>query len=246
MDFPVKYCFKIFEKKWYIVKSMTRIFMFFVFSAFFIPFLFSESLLEQGEKLIMENKPIEAKALLEAALAENPTNEKVYINLAFVYEQLGDHTKSMNTLEEGLKYSSDKKHIAYCNRGNNFYSIEKYTFAEELYTKAIAQKNNYPDPYLNRANARLGLNNHSGALADYQYFLVLYPNSPKRPEIEKMIALLSGELEQIEKDRLAEEQRKKELENLLKALENSSTKTENLSEGSESIDIQYEEEDILD
>ena len=50
--------------------------------------------LQQGEQLFLDNKPREALPHLEKALYENPQNEKIYLYLGIVYEQIGDMEKS--------------------------------------------------------------------------------------------------------------------------------------------------------
>ncbi|MQY77216.1 MAG: hypothetical protein GH155_06250, partial [Spirochaeta sp.] len=50
--------------------------------------LTASSMLDEGEKLFLENKPQEAEVILQEALQENPRNEKIYLYLGIIYEQL--------------------------------------------------------------------------------------------------------------------------------------------------------------
>ena len=112
-----------------------------------------------------------------------------------------------------------------------------------MYTKSIAQKDRFAEPYLNRANARLNLNNSQGALNDYVIYLKLKPQSSQRNEVEKMIELLRGflgERDRKERDRLAKE--KALMDDVLNALKNASEDAQNLSTGSEEILVEKEEE----
>jgi tetratricopeptide (TPR) repeat protein len=219
-------------------------------TVFFVIFLFiavssySLNSFEQGEALFLENKPEEAMLYLENALAKEPSNEKIYYYLGYIYEQLDQHQKAINILQRGLDVAVFYKDQFYFNIGLNFKELGENVLAEEMYTNAIGENSLYPEPYLCRANSRIELKNYEGALSDYERFLVLKPNTFQRAEIEKMIALLKNMIDEAE--RLAEEQRLRDealINDVLDSLKNASEDSENISEGTDII-LEGDDEDI--
>ena len=209
--------------------------------------LFASSALQEGERLFLENKPQEARPFLEEALNENPTNEKIYLYLGTIYEQINDPQRAIQIMKRALTISTKYKDLFYYNLGNNFFRQEEYTLSEEMYNKAIGVNSNLADAYLNRANSRLKLQNLSPARDDYVQYLRLAPDSSQREQIEKLIALLGSIAEETELKRLEELARQKALLNeVLNSLNNASEDTRNLSAGSEEIEEEYEEIDIAD
>jgi tetratricopeptide (TPR) repeat protein len=209
--------------------------------------LLSLSALQQGEKLFLENRPQEAQPLLEQALYENPDNERLYLYLGVVYEQLGNLDKSIQVMRRGLSVAKGVKDLLYFNLGNDLFRQKEYTLAEQMYSNALEANGTLDDGYLNRANSRLQLERFADARADYIEYLRLAPATPQREAIEKLIALLGGMLD--EQARLKQEElaRQKALLNeVLNSLQNASEDTRNLSAGSEDIQEQYDEVDIQD
>jgi tetratricopeptide (TPR) repeat protein len=203
--------------------------------------------LQQGEKFFLENKPQAALPLLEQALYENPDNERIYLYLGAVYEQLNNPDKSIQVLRRGLNVASSLKDLMYFNLGNNLFRQKEYTLAEQMYSNALETNRTFEDVYLNRANARLELASYAAARDDYIEYLRLAPNNPQREPIERLIALLGGLLD--EQQRLKDEELAKQkalLNEVLNSLKNASEDTRNLSAGSENIQEQYDEIDIQD
>ncbi len=209
--------------------------------------LTASSMLGEGEKLFLENKPREAEVILKEALLENPENEKIYLYLGIIYEQLGDLQKAIRILKRGLNVAKEYKHLFYLNLGNNLFGQEEYSLAEEMFAEAVNIDGKLESAYLNRANSRLKLEKMEGALADYIFYLRIAPNSPQREEIEKLIALLKGFLSEEESRNQEEIQRQKDLlKQVLNSLQNASEDTRNLSADSEQIEEEYDEIDIED
>jgi tetratricopeptide (TPR) repeat protein len=210
-------------------------------------FVLNLTALQQGEKLFLENKPQAALPLLEQALYEDPGNERLYLYLGVVYEQLNNPDKSIQVLRRGLNVASGLKDMLYFNLGNNLFRQKEYTVAEQMYSNALEANRTFEDAYLNRANARLQLGSYSAAREDYIEYLRLAPNNPQREPIERLIALLAGLLD--EQERLKQEELAKQkalLNEVLNSLKNASEDTRNLSAGSENIQEQYDEVDIQD
>jgi tetratricopeptide (TPR) repeat protein len=201
--------------------------------------------LQQGEQLFLENKPKEALPYLEKALYENPQEEKIYLYLGVVYEQIGDTEKSIQTLKRGLNVSQEYKDLIYYNLGNNYFRRQEFTVAEQMYSNALQVNGSLEVAYLNRANSRLELEEYPEARQDYIDYLRLDPDTSQRGNIEKIIALLGQAIEEAEHERLAELERQKALlDEVLDTLKNASEDTRNLSAGSEEIQEEYEEIDI--
>jgi tetratricopeptide (TPR) repeat protein len=202
---------------------------------------------EEGEKLYAANEPLKARALLEEALKQEPGNPKVYAYLAIVYEQLGDPDRAIAILRRGLPVAGDLKATFYFDMGNNYARRGEQAMAEKMYGEALALNEAYAKAWLNRAGARVDLESYEGAIADYTMYLRLEPQSRKRPEVEKMIELLSAWLskkESAERDRLARERAL--MEQVLEALRNASEDAQNLSTRSDRILEEKEEEIDID
>jgi tetratricopeptide (TPR) repeat protein len=209
--------------------------------------LLNLSALQDGEKLFLQNRPQEALPLLEQALYENPDNERLYLYLGIVYEQLASIDKSIQVMRRGLSVARGVKDLLYFNLGNNLFRQKEYTMAEQMYSNALEVNRTLEDAYLNRANARLELESYASAREDYIEYLRLAPATPQREAIEKLIALLGGVLGEQERLKQEDLARQKALLNeVLNSLQNASEDTRNLSAGSEDIQEQYEEVDIED
>ena len=178
----------------------------------------------------MQNKPQDARPLLESALNDDPSNEKIYLYLGIIYQQLGDPQKAIDILKRGLGIAAAYKDLFYYNMGNDFFSRKEFAFAEGMYTSAIDSNKNFSESYLNRANTRLQLQNYDGALGDYSLFLQLSPQDPQRPNIEKIMALLRKAQDDKESARQAELARQQALmKDVLNSLNNAGDSTKNLS-----------------
>jgi tetratricopeptide (TPR) repeat protein len=242
----------------------------------FVFSVFSVSYLEQGEELFLQNKPQEAKALFEKALAEEPQNEKIYLYLGIVYEQLEQNEEAISIMEKGLEYSSNYRPLFYFNMGNNYLVRKQHEEAAAMYTNAIEENEDYARAYLNRANVQVTIGDYEAAIADYRLFLSLEPGTSQKQQIEKMIDTLTQLLEE-ERRRIAEEKRRKEeeeqrkleeerrrkeeeerlakeraarqkalLDSVLQSLDSASTETTNLSAESEDVENFEDDLDIED
>ena len=212
-----------------------------------VALLLNLSALQDGEKLFLQNRPKEAQPLLEQALYENPDDERLYLYLGIVYQQLGNPDKAIQVMRRGLAVAKGVKDLLYFNIGNNLFGQKEYTMAEQMYTNALESNRTLAAAYLNRANARLDLQNYPAARDDYVEYLRLDPATPQREPIEKLIALLGGLLD--EQARLKQEELARQqalLNEVLNSLQNASEDTRNLSAGSETIEEQYDEVDIED
>ena len=212
------------------------------------------SLLDQGEQLFLEDRLEEALPVLEKAVLQNPGNERVYLYLGTIYEQLGQFGRAVTILQKGTLVADDYLDLIYFNIGNNLIKQDKLVLADEMYTRAAAANPRLPAVYLNRANNRVQLEEYASAVDDYSLYLTLQPATDQRENIEKIIALLSAGIEtervRIREDearRAAEEARQKALlSNVLNSLQNAADGTKNISVETEGIEEVQEESDIVD
>ncbi len=189
---------------------MMRKAFFFLFLLFAQNALWAETLFEKGEELFLANKPQEAVTYLEAALGELPGNEKIYLYLGIVYEQLGRRDEAITVMQKGLDYAKDLRHIFYFNIANNLYAKGDTALAEDMYSRSLQEKSGYSSAYLNRANARVSQKKYQSALSDYTVFLSLEPANPQADAIKRMVGLLRGIIAEQERAKLEEERRQAE------------------------------------
>lgn len=186
--------------------------------------------LEKAEAAFAANRPGEARPLLEGALAEDSANERLYLYLGIVYQQLGDPAKAIATFKRGLAVPGSRKDLLYYNIGNNLFGRGEYAAAEEMYSSALAIDARLPEASLNRANARLALKGYEGAVADYTLFLQLRPQDPQAPRIEEVIRLIRLALDDEARRRADEQARQAALMNeVMNALNSAGGGTTNLS-----------------
>ncbi|MBN2440293.1 MAG: hypothetical protein JXJ04_03080, partial [Spirochaetales bacterium] len=206
--------------------------------------------LDDAKALLNEKKPEEALILLEKALAEDPTNEEVYLNLGFTYDLLKKPAKSLEIVNQGLVYAGKLKYLFYFNMGNTLFTLGKNKESVDMFTKSIEINSRFAEAYLNRANGTLklsyGIDNINDKMKSYEIiikdcetYLVLKPSAPQRAKVEELIAKLRGKIR--DKDK-----REQDLQNLLDILNSTTDSTKDITAGAEDIDVDYEDEDILD
>ncbi|MDR1279130.1 MAG: tetratricopeptide repeat protein [Treponema sp.] len=211
---------------------------------FFLVFSgFSQSNFVRGEELFMQNKPREALVFLELAAAEDPAHVMAFHYLGRVYEQLGRLDEAIATYRKILpRAGAETARIAF-NLGNAYFMKGNAAFAEEFYTQAMAEKPVFAPAYLNRANARIKAGSLKDAVADYEQYLVLEPRSPKRPEIERLVAFIREEFAAEERRKLLAEEaaraeaerRRRLLEEVSASLQSAADDSQGLSAGTEGV-----------
>ncbi len=199
-----------------------RCLSFLVFWFFILPAVWAQngSFYDQGLAEFLNNNPGEAAAFFETSIAQGNTAADVYLYLGYSYEQMELFDQGISTLEKGLPYSRDKRHIFYFNMGNLYLHKGDLAAASDKFTLAIGSRSNYALAYLNRANTRLSGGEFDAALSDYQSFLNLEPNHAAVHDVRKMIGAVQSEI-------VAEETRKIE-EKRLAALEEERRRQEQL------------------
>ncbi|MDR2209876.1 MAG: tetratricopeptide repeat protein [Spirochaetaceae bacterium] len=159
-----------------------------------------------GEELFVRNKPSEALPYLEKAFVADQTNVNAALYLAMCYEQLDRLDEAITVYRRILPAGGPESARIAFNLGNVYYRKGSAGFAEQFYTQAIRSDPVYAPAYLNRANTRVKTGALRDALPDYQRYLHLEPESPKRPQIEKLVALIQEEFAAEEIRRLMAEE----------------------------------------
>jgi len=197
----------------------------------------------KAEDTFLRNKPQEAIPMLEAVLAEDPANIKAAMYLGIAYQQMKRWDDAIALYKKLLnRAGADVAQVAY-NLGNVYFAKGSAAFAEEYYTLAIQKNESYSSAYLNRANSRIKTGNLKAAVQDYTTYLSLEPSSPKRPQIERLVALIQAQFaaeEQKKQEaeaaaRAEEERRKRLLEEVSASLQAASEETKGLQAASEQV-----------
>lgn len=120
----------------------------------------------------------EAKADFLDAIRLDSTDYIKYQNLANLYADTEEYSKSNLLYKKALNFTEEKAEIF--NRiGLNFYSMEIFENATDNFSKAIHENSKNATYYDNRASARKALMDYSGAIEDYTTSLSLYPDDPQ-------------------------------------------------------------------
>ena len=225
-----------------------------VFFACLLPAFGEENLVAKGEKLFLNNRLEEALPVLETAVIQDPSNERVYIYLGTIYEYFEEYEKAVFILQKGVRVSEEFLDLIYYNIANNLFKQNKYSLADEMYTRTIGTNPFYSAAYLNRANTRVKSGEFPGAVEDYTVYLNMAPETPQRDNIERIISLLNSAIEaefariQEEDNRKAAEEARQQalLNDVLSSLQKAVDETKNLSAETEGIEEVREESDIVD
>jgi Tfp pilus assembly protein PilF len=226
---------------------------FFVVSLLLLSVLGFGQNFSRGEELLMQNNPAQAVVFLESAIAEDPAHLLAHLYLGIVYEQLGRTNEAIIIYRRVLPRAGDLSANIANNLGNVYFQSGNTEEAERYFTQAVAFDAVYSRAYLGRANARIKAGNLQDAIADYERYLALEPNSSQRTSIERLIGLIRTEAaseemrrimaEEVER-RLAEE-REKILESVSASLQAAADLSKGISSGAEDVE-HYEGEFELD
>ena len=207
-------------------------------------FGFGQANFTKGEALFMENKPQEAAAYLENAVAEDPAHVQAYLYLGIVYEQLGRADEAIAAYRKILDRAGNLSAAVAANLGNVYFKKGDAAAAERCYTQALEADPGYASACLGRANARLKAGSLRAAIADYELYLSLEPRSPKRPQIERLVAFVHSELAADERRKLLaeetaraeEERRRRLLDEVSASLQSAAGASQGLSSGAENLE----------
>ncbi|MDR1073591.1 MAG: tetratricopeptide repeat protein [Treponema sp.] len=163
---------------------------------------------KRGELLFLQNKPEEALAYLEAAVAAPDASLQAHLYLGMAYQQLNRPDDAVAIYTKILPDAGDNVALVAYSLGNVYYGKGDFATAETCYTQAIGEDGSFASAYLNRANARLQTGEVDLAVADYTYYLVLDFDSSQRSQIEAVLAAIqkAGDEAAAEERRKAEEE----------------------------------------
>jgi tetratricopeptide (TPR) repeat protein len=205
---------------------------------------FGQANFNEGETLFMQNKPREALAFLENAVADDPSHAQAYLYLGIAYEQLGRTGEAIAAYRKILDRAGDLNVHVVNNLGNVYFKEGDMVDAEQCYSQAIETDPAYASAYLGRANARVKAGSLRAALDDYELYLILEPASRQRSNIERMLSFIRSEfaaeerrkLAVEEKARLEAEQRRRVLDEVTSSLQSAAGASQGLSSGAEQVE----------
>ncbi len=177
-----------------------------IFSLFFAAAL-SNAQQREGVRLYEQGMAAESIAFLEADIESGDALPVEYNYLGLAYYQTGNFAKSVEAFRKGLAIPGTNKKRIYFNMGNSYFLMGDFENALNSYSMASVADPNYGEPVLNKANAELKLDRLKDAQDDYRRYLALCPDTPQRPEIEKILALIDEEMvSRAESERVAQEE----------------------------------------
>ncbi|GHV74880.1 hypothetical protein AGMMS49940_21820 [Spirochaetia bacterium] len=205
--------------------------------------LYGQSSFTQGEELFLHNKPQEALAYLESAVAEDPGNVRAFLYLGVSYQQLTRLDEAIVVYRRALPMAGQDTALVAFNLGNLYYAKNNIAQAEEFYTQALAANPDYAPAYLNRANARLSRQALREAVTDYEAYLSREPGAAQKGKIQQLLFSIRADFATAERDRIlaearaaAEAERKRQiLEEASASLQSAADETRGLSSGSEDV-----------
>lgn len=189
----------------YMTRKYKR-FLTIIFSLFFAATL-PNAQQREGVRLYEQGMAAESIAFLEADIESGDALPAEYNYLGLAYYQTGNFAKSVEAFRKGLAIPGTNKKRLYFNMGNSYFLMGDFENALDSYSMASVADPNYGEPVLNKANAELKLDRLKDAQDDYRRYLALCPDTPQRPEIEKILALIDEEMaSRAESERVAQEE----------------------------------------
>jgi tetratricopeptide (TPR) repeat protein len=198
----------------------------------------------RGQDLFMQNKPAEAVVYLENAITEDPGRVQAFLYLGIAYEQLHKTDEAIAVYRQVLGRAGDLTATVAFNLGNAYFRKGLVSDAEVMYTRALAADIVYASAYLGRANTRVRRGALHEAIADYEHYLLLNPNSPQRPTIERLTNYIRAEAAEAERRRLVAEEvarleaarRQALLDEVNASLQGAAGASQGLSTGAEDVE----------
>ena len=223
------------------VKAVFGSFLPLLLFVFCVQGLSSQAAFTRGEELFMQNKPQEALKYLEEAVSEDPAHVQASLYLGIVYLQLNRADDAIAAYQKILpRAGAETARIAY-NLGNAYFSKGDSALARRYYTEAITSNPSHSSAYLNRANTQVKSGELENALADYEVYLSLEPGSPKRGQVERLMAFIREEFTQTEQRRfMAEEAARAEADRRKKLLLEVSESLQYVAEDSRGLSADFE------
>ena len=175
---------------------------------------------ESGLDAYREGRDSEARLSLEQALVENPGNDGACLYLGILYQKGNQMEKAEQIMLRGIGLSGESYYELLFNLANLYYNLERFEEAEVRYNSLAASLNPFrTKALLNRANMAVTTQDYQQAIDDYLNYLMEEPETSRRDNIEKMVALLKQYLQEEEDKLLAEEERRRQEEEVQRLAE---------------------------
>ncbi len=206
-------------------------------------FLFAQASFVKGEEFFLQNKPDEALPYLQQAVLEDSAHVQAALYLGIAYQQLNRFDEAIAAYRRILPRAGNQTALVAFNLGNVYFSRGNAAFAEQYYSQAINADPVYASAYLNRANTKIKNGMLQDSIPDYEQYLSLEPNSPKKGQIESLIAFIKNEAAAEEARRIAAEaearaeaeRRQRLLNEVSASLQAAAENAQGLSSGAESV-----------
>ena len=171
--------------------------------------VFSQTSFDQGEAFFVQNQPQEALEFLEAAVFEDPDHVQAFLYLGIVNQQLGRIDDAIIVYQSILPRilaagGTETARVAF-NLGNAYFLNGEVSLAINSFTQALEAEPEFSAALLNRANAQVQQGSLEDAVADYELYLLMEPDSPQYMRIEQLISFIHDEFAAEEQARLAAE-----------------------------------------
>jgi tetratricopeptide (TPR) repeat protein len=98
---------------------------------------------DSGIALTEANRPYEAIPLFRKALAMEPGNPLLWLNLGIAQQRTGDYNEAIESFHRAIAID-DELAEAWLSMGLIFYETEEFELAEECYRSALARNENDP------------------------------------------------------------------------------------------------------
>lgn len=133
-----------------------------------------EGVFLRGSSLVNEQKFEEGIAELKRAIALDPQNTNIYLDLARAYAHLKDYGSAESTLQQSLK-ANPKSLESRIALGDLQQIRGKADLAEEEYKRAVQEAPDRPEPYLKLGNFYITANRIPDAEATYSAWVQARP-----------------------------------------------------------------------
>ncbi len=190
-----------------------------VFSIFALSLTAADSY-QDGLQDYREGRNEQALLNLKKALDTDPSNDGACLYLGVLYQKMGNVNQAETYYVQGRGLSGLHFMDLTFNLANLYFNQKRYDEAGELYERLLLS------PGVHRTSSLLNLANMSVQKGDFDRAVDLYldyliedPDTPQRPQIEQMVALLQQGIDRAEQQRLAEEERLRQAEEAAKQAE---------------------------
>jgi Tfp pilus assembly protein PilF len=199
---------------------------------------------DKGRDFFMQNKPSEARPLLEMAITDDPAHVAAWLYLGIVYEQLNRPDDAIATYKRILPSAAGLSANLACNIGNVYFKNDNVEMADMYYSQSIAYDSNYSAAYLGRANTKVKSGKNNDAITDYEQYLTLEPLSVQKQNIEQLILLIRAEYAAEERrkalieeeERLREAERQRLMDEVSASLQSAVDSSKGISSGTENVE----------